>query len=195
MLRGPIPSNPTAGDVTRAACNVTSHLTRHTSSISRQVFARVMQEPVRLERKEGAGKAGCPRHPRPRTPLRVRVKRNATGPDRTAASLRNGFNGLLRALPGDRALVATVALAHGLPLAKAQRPLQSARTTRLGRPRAIVTATSTGQCRSLSEDVLRRSSARRLVRLRTRPAHEPAPPRTRPARPTLSRPPHSIPRL
>src|SRR5947207_7852481 len=62
----------------------------------------------------------------------------------------------------------------GYPVAKAQRPLQSARTTRLGRPRAIVTATSTGQCRSLSEDVLRRSSARRLVRLRTRPAHEPA---------------------
>ena len=133
-----------------------------------------MKEPVRLERKEGAGKAGCPRHPRPRTPLRVRVKRNATGPDRTAASLRNGVNGLLRALPGDRALVATVALAHGLPPCESSTPLRSARTTRLGRPRAIVTATSTGHCRSLSEDVLRRSSARRLVRLRTRPAHEPA---------------------
>src|SRR5439155_1614961 len=73
-----------------------------------EVFAKLKQLGGGKQ-KEGAGKAGCPRHPWPRTPLRVRGKRNATGPDRTSASLRNGFNGLLRALPGDRADVATVA--------------------------------------------------------------------------------------
>ena len=63
MLRGPIPSNSTAGDVTRAACNVTSHLTRHTPSISRRVFARGMQRngaPQKKENKKRAqGKPGA----------------------------------------------------------------------------------------------------------------------------------------
>ena len=55
---------------------------------------------------EGAGKAGCPMHPQPR----VRSKKahehshhRFTG--MTRLSPRNGFNGLLRALPGDRALL------------------------------------------------------------------------------------------
>src|SRR6202011_1489874 len=54
---------------------------------------------------EGAGNAGCPLHPQPR--VRNKTKHTSivtTGPpDSARHSLRNGFSGLLRALPGDRA--------------------------------------------------------------------------------------------
>jgi len=56
-----------------------------------------------LNETEGAGKAGCPPHPRPP------VRKKCTGVETTGVggsirpSLRNGFNGFLRALPGDHA--------------------------------------------------------------------------------------------
>jgi hypothetical protein len=56
-----------------------------------------------LNETEGAGKAGCPPHPRPP------VRQKCTGVETTGVggsirpSLRNGFNGFLRALPGDHA--------------------------------------------------------------------------------------------
>jgi len=53
---------------------------------------------------EGAGKAGCPLHPQPRVQCvgSTRVSSPQVHRD-TRPSLRNGFNGFLRALPGDRA--------------------------------------------------------------------------------------------
>jgi hypothetical protein len=57
--------------------------------------------------KEGAGNAGCPMHPRSRVHLvvleRTRVTTNT--PESPGIPARNGFNGLYRALPGDRALL------------------------------------------------------------------------------------------
>jgi len=62
--------------------------------------------PNTLVRIEGAGKAGCPLHPQPRVrnnKAHERSHHRFTG--FTRPSLRNGFNGFLRALPGDRALL------------------------------------------------------------------------------------------
>jgi hypothetical protein len=60
-----------------------------------------------LEKQEGAGKAGCALHPRSR--VQSCTKENAhehTGEaEAIRPSLRNGFNGLYRALPGDRAFL------------------------------------------------------------------------------------------
>jgi hypothetical protein len=62
-------------------------------------FARVLLQPSALSRTEGAGNAGCPLHPQPRVRCleSTRVSHHrSTG--FTQHSLRNGFNGLLRAL-------------------------------------------------------------------------------------------------
>src|SRR5439155_12039712 len=57
--------------------------------------------------KEGVGNAGCPLHPRPRVHLVVveRTRVTTSTPESPGIPARNGFNGLLRALPGDRALL------------------------------------------------------------------------------------------
>src|SRR5882762_1703214 len=58
-----------------------------------------------LPPKEGVGNAGCPLHPRPRVHLvLVESTRVTTStPESPGIPARNGFNGFLRALPGDRA--------------------------------------------------------------------------------------------
>src|SRR5258707_13098518 len=56
---------------------------------------------------EGVGNAGCPLHPRPRVHF-VSVERTrvtTSTPESPGIPARNGFNGLCRALPGDRALL------------------------------------------------------------------------------------------
>jgi hypothetical protein len=56
---------------------------------------------------EGVGNAGCPMHPRSRVHL-VAVERTrvtTSTPESPGIPARNGFNGLLRALPGDRAFL------------------------------------------------------------------------------------------
>src|SRR6202161_2952786 len=58
-----------------------------------------------LEKTEGAGKAGCPMHPQPRVQMVESTRVVTTGSPGHRPSLRNGFNGFLRALPGDRALL------------------------------------------------------------------------------------------
>jgi hypothetical protein len=58
-----------------------------------------------LEKTEGAGKAGCPMHPQPRVQRVESTRVVTTGSPGHRPSLRNGFNGFLRALPGDRALL------------------------------------------------------------------------------------------
>src|SRR4030081_1038775 len=62
---------------------------------------------MKLPRKEGMGNAGCPLHPRPRVHLVVveRTPGTTRTPESPDVPARNGFNGFLRALPGDRALL------------------------------------------------------------------------------------------
>jgi hypothetical protein len=56
---------------------------------------------------EGVGNAGCPLHPRPRVHLALveRTRVTTSTPESPDIPARNGFNGLCRALPGDRALL------------------------------------------------------------------------------------------
>ena len=78
-----------------------------TVSRSRRMFARAFWERPAPWRSEGAGNAGRPPRPQPRVRYKnkahERSHRGHTG--FTRHSLRNGFNGFLRALPGDRALL------------------------------------------------------------------------------------------
>src|SRR6202163_2784423 len=62
---------------------------------------------MNLSPKEGVGNAGCPLHPRPRVHLVVveRTRVTTSTPESPGIPARNGFNGFLRALPGDRALL------------------------------------------------------------------------------------------
>src|SRR6267378_5007046 len=55
---------------------------------------------------EGVGNAGCPMHPQPRVQCVGSTRVFTTGPPGSPGiPARNGFNGFLRALPGDRALL------------------------------------------------------------------------------------------
>src|SRR5258707_15619827 len=62
---------------------------------------------MNLPPKEGVGNAGCPLHPRPRVHLVVveRTRVTTSTPESPGIPARNGFNGFLRALPGDRAVL------------------------------------------------------------------------------------------
>src|SRR5882757_2821856 len=62
---------------------------------------------MNLPPKEGVGNAGCPLHPRPRVHLVVveRTRVTTSTPESPGVPARNGFNGFLRALLGDRALL------------------------------------------------------------------------------------------
>src|SRR5258707_2167070 len=76
----------------------------HTTSTS----PRYAPEPLmNLPPKEGVGNAGCPLHPRPRVHLAVveRTRVTTSTPESPDVPARNGFNGFLRALPGDRAVL------------------------------------------------------------------------------------------
>src|SRR6266566_8632555 len=55
--------------------------------------------------KRAWGNAGCPLHPRSRVHLVVveRTRATTSTPESPGIPARNGFNGFLRALPGDRA--------------------------------------------------------------------------------------------
>ena len=61
---------------------------------------------INLSPLEGVGNAGCPWHPQPRVRFAlVKSTRVTTStPESPGIPARNGFNGFLRALPGDRAL-------------------------------------------------------------------------------------------
>jgi hypothetical protein len=79
----------------------------HNFAISRRDAPEVCQNPS--PRKEGVGNAGCLLHPQPRVQSVESTRVVATGTAGSpGAPARNGFNGFLRALPGDR-LVVTVA--------------------------------------------------------------------------------------
>src|ERR1700682_6502108 len=62
---------------------------------------------MNLSPKEGVGNAGCPLHPQSRVHLVLveRTRVTTSTPESPGIPARNGFNGLLRAPPGDRALL------------------------------------------------------------------------------------------
>ena len=74
--------------------------------------ARIAPEVMRKIKslpKEGAGKAGRRMHPQPRVQNKKAHEQVTTGsPETIRPSLRNGFNGLFRALPGEPGFVATI---------------------------------------------------------------------------------------
>src|SRR5712672_1062934 len=77
---------------------------KHTFATSRRDAPEALLD---LPPKEGVGNAGCPLHPRPRVHLVVveRTRVTTSTPESPGVPARNGFNGFLRALPGDRALL------------------------------------------------------------------------------------------
>ena len=77
------------------------------SAISRRVAPELCQELV-PPKTEGAGKAGCPEHPQPVCIGSKHTVVTTSTPEITRLSPRNGFNGFLRALPGDEFLFVTV---------------------------------------------------------------------------------------
>jgi hypothetical protein len=86
--------------------------------------------------KEGAGKTGCTLHPRSRVQGVEKDAHEHTGSaEAVRPSLRGGFNGFLRALPGDRPSC------HRRPqeacFSRTWRQHRGARTTRLRRPQSI----------------------------------------------------------
>src|SRR5882724_8421508 len=78
---------------------------------SKHTFATSQREApealMNLPPKEGVGNAGCPLHPRPRVHLVLveRTRVTTSTPESPGIPARNGFNGFLRALPGDRAVL------------------------------------------------------------------------------------------
>jgi hypothetical protein len=79
----------------------------YTSAFSPRVFARGLPETSALER-EGAGNAGRAMRPQPGGQKRVEVLTSSRHHGHTGItrhSPRNGFNGFLRALPGDQDLL------------------------------------------------------------------------------------------
>jgi len=95
----------------RARIRATRWLAMTANRNSRRTFTpsrRNAPEPlINLPPKEGVGNAGCPLHPRPRVHLVVveRTRVTTSTPESPDVPARNGFNGFLRALPGDRALL------------------------------------------------------------------------------------------
>src|SRR6266704_5610807 len=78
--------------------------TKHTFTPSPRNVPEALKN---LPPKEGVGNAGCPLHPRPRVHLVLveRTRATTSTPESPDVPARNGFNGFLRALPGDAHLV------------------------------------------------------------------------------------------
>src|SRR5258707_9379127 len=90
----------TAESVARSHSMIFSGTTSRPAARSRPSCAFISR-PI-----EGVGNAGCPLHPQPRVRSVESTRVFTTGPPESPGiPARNGFNGLLRALPGDRALL------------------------------------------------------------------------------------------
>jgi hypothetical protein len=76
-------------------------------AISRRDAPEVCMNDAAQRNQRAQGNAGCPLHPQP---LCIGSKHRVvtTGTRDTRHSLRNGFNGFLRALPGDEFFFVTV---------------------------------------------------------------------------------------
>src|SRR6266576_4891537 len=81
-------------------------MTKYPDTTSRPRDAKAPESCKNLPPKEGVGNAGCPLHPRSRVHLVVieRTRVTTSTPESPGIPARNGFNGFLRALLGDRAL-------------------------------------------------------------------------------------------
>src|SRR5437899_1432961 len=78
----------------------------HAFSFPRHVFARAFANSLSLLRTEGAGNAGCALHPRSRVPKCVKKAHTSIqGSGGSPTSPAQWLYGLLRALPGERALL------------------------------------------------------------------------------------------
>jgi hypothetical protein len=93
-----------AGDAIHRGRHSVSNMHSRSRGMRRPSFAR--SHPP--SHQEGVGNAGCPMHPQPR--VRKGGKKctrvfTAEAPESPGIPARNGFNGLLRTLPGDRALL------------------------------------------------------------------------------------------
>jgi hypothetical protein len=113
----------------------TARCARHSFAISPRLRARGLLAALHLWRPKGAGNAGRSLRPQPCVRLKETHKHNHHGhTGATRHSPRNGFNGFLRALPGDRACLSPSSpRSVGFPGIWHQR--RDARTTRLLRPR------------------------------------------------------------
>jgi hypothetical protein len=148
-------------------------------------------------REEGAGKAGRPEHPQPVCIGSKHTVVTTSTPEDTRLSPRNGFNGFLRALPGDEFLFVTVvsridsaAEPVGSDITSADlTSATDARTTRLRRTQRPQPSLDKpcAACRSLTEALKRRSSCALST------AHEDQLALRSFSRPTLPRPPQPIP--
>src|SRR6266576_2652583 len=80
-------------------------MTKYPDTTSRPRDAKAPESCKNLPPKEGVGNAGCPLHPRSRVHLVVieRTRVTTSTPESPGIPARNGFNGFLRALLGDRA--------------------------------------------------------------------------------------------
>ncbi len=90
----------------------------HTSAFSRRNASEFCMTLPPIT--EGAGNAGCPLHPQPRVQNKKaheRIHHRFTGATRRFP--RNGFNGLFRALPGDRAFLPPSSADHSANLTPA----------------------------------------------------------------------------
>jgi hypothetical protein len=85
-----------------ASLSLLAMTAKHAFAFSRHGAPEVCLIHSRLKKTEGAGKAGCPLHPQSRVRnKKAHERRHHRFTGLTRPSLRNGFNGLFRALPGD----------------------------------------------------------------------------------------------
>ncbi len=109
----------------------------HTFALSRRIASEFFQSirPHRKQRAQGMPGAGCTHGPRATKSTRQNHRFSRS----SRHSLRNGFNGLLRALPGETGLCCHRRFASSC---KTRHLHRGARTTRLRRPRHVVRQTT-----------------------------------------------------
>jgi len=79
---------------------------RSTSNMPLRLAVRMRPSCCKNSRPEGVGNAGCPMHPQPRVRIlavSMHTSIHSEPPESPGIPARNGFNGFLRALLGDRA--------------------------------------------------------------------------------------------
>ena len=141
-LRGPLKRRPPHRVTVMDCCSrpVRFPNSRHGFAFSRHVSPELCSSPM----KEGAGKTGsrlAPMDRYARSRLRYNAQRETGQPEASRPSLRNGWNGLCRALPGERCTIAPVALRMAMCVsgrtaritARLDAQTPGARTTRFGR--------------------------------------------------------------
>jgi hypothetical protein len=104
---------PLRGEMDCFVASLLAMTSKHTFATS----PRNAPEPLmNLPPKEGVGNAGCPLHPRPRVHfvLVERTRVTTSTPESPGIPARNGFNGFLRALPGEPGLFATITCGYVL---------------------------------------------------------------------------------